>query len=88
MQCRSACSRNRGEVPARSWQGTGDIEIFDAKNPIQLLTTSGRNVLLPGMFVNMAILIEADCVAGDEECPMPYCASKTFVEVISGGKTW
>lgn len=40
------------------------------------------------MFVNMAILIEADCVAGDEECPMPYYASKTFVEVISGGKTW
>lgn len=93
----SACSVEAlvAEIVMRFQQGPskeqvtmGDFEIFSAKNPTQLLTTSGRNVLLPRMFVNMAILIEADCVAGDEECSMPYCASKTFVEVISGGKTW
>lgn len=66
----------------------GDFEIFiNARNNTKLLITSGRNVLLPGMSVNMVIVV-VDFVAGSDECPMPHCASKTLAEVIGGGKTW
>lgn len=66
----------------------GDFEIFiNARNNTQLLIDPGPNALLPGMSVNMAIVF-IDFVAGSDECPSPHCASKTFAEVIGGGKTW
>ena len=64
----------------------GDFEMFNAKDSEQVLTTSGRGQLLPGMSVNMAIILEE--FAGNGKCPMPRCQSKSFVSAIGGGKTW
>lgn len=73
--------------PGKTEVMAGDFEIFDAKNTDQLLTLSGHNVLLPGMSINMAIVLEKEFAEGDK-CPMPHCASKTFVEAVGGGRTW
>ena len=51
----------------------GDFEIFDAKNTDELLTISGRNVFLPEMSIDRAIVLEKEFAEGDE-CPMPHCA--------------
>ena len=64
----------------------GDFELFNAKNAKQVLTISDNNGLLPGMSINMAIVLEKEFAEG--ECPMPHCISKTFVEAVGGGKTW
>ena len=65
----------------------GDFEIFNAKDSEQVLTTSGRGTLLPGMSVNMAIILEKE-LAGNEKCPIPRCPSTSFVNAIGGGRTW
>ena len=75
------------EGPGKKEVMTGDFEIFNSQNTEQVLTTSDCNVLLPGMSINMAIILE-QAFAQDDKCPMPHCASKTFVEAIGGGRTW
>ncbi len=65
----------------------GDFEIFNAKDSEQVLTTSSRDTLLPGMSINMAIVLE-NVFAGDDKCPMPRCLSKSFVNAIGGGRIW
>ena len=75
------------EGPGRTEVMAGDFEIFDAKNADQVLTITGRNILLPRMSINMAIVLEKEFVEGDK-CPRPHCASKTFVEAVGGGRTW
>lgn len=82
------------EIKARFKEGpgvtevmAGDFEIFNAKNTDQVLTISGRNGLLPGMSINMAIILEKEFAEGDK-CPMPHCTSRTFIEAVGGGKTW
>lgn len=65
----------------------GDFELFNAKNTKQVLTISDSNDLLPGMSINMAIVVEKPFAEGDK-CPMPHCNSKTFVETVGGGRTW
>ena len=73
--------------PGKTEVMAGDFEIFNAKNTDQALTISGRNVLLPGMSISMAIVLEKTFAEGDK-CPMPHCASKSFIEAVGGGKTW
>lgn len=73
--------------PGRTEVMAGDFEIFHAKNAEQVLTVSGPNTILPGMLINMAIVLEQEFAEGDK-CPMPHCVSRTFTEVVSGGRTW
>ena len=82
------------EIKARFKQGlgkaevmAGDFEIFNAKNSDQVLTTSDPNGLLPGMSIYMAIVLE-NAFDSNEKCPMPRCASTSFVNTVGGGKTW
>lgn len=82
------------EIRARFKEGhgmaevmAGDFEIFDAKDSEQVLTTSGRGTLLPGMSVNMAVILEKE-FGGDDKCPMPRCPSRSFVNAFGGGRTW
>ena len=75
------------EGPGKNEVMAGDFDIFNAKNTAQLLATSDHNVPLPGMSINMAIILE-QAFAQDDKCPMPHCASKTFVEALGGGRTW
>lgn len=75
------------EGPGRTEVKAGEFEIFNAKNTDHVLTISGRDVLLPGMSINMAIILEKEFAEGDK-CPMPHCASKTFVEAVGGGRNW
>lgn len=75
------------EGPGKTEVMAGDFEIFDAKNTDQSLTISGRNVLLPGMSINMAIVLNKE-FAEDDKCPMPHCASKTFNKPVRDGKGW
>lgn len=65
----------------------GDFEIFNAKNTDQLLNISGHNALVPGMSINMVVVFEKESAKG-EKCPMPYGASKSFVEAVGGRKNW
>ena len=73
--------------PGKTEVMAGAFEIFNAKNTDQVLTVSGRNVLLPGMLVNMAIVLEKKFAKGDK-CPMPHCGSKSFMTAVGGGRTW
>lgn len=73
--------------PGKKQVSAGDYEIFNAKNTDQILTISGHNILLPGMSINMAIVLENEFAAGDQ-CPVPNCTSETFVEAVGGGRTW
>ncbi len=75
------------EGPGKTEVMAGDFEIFNAKNTDEVLTVSGHDVLLPGMLINMAIILEKEFAEGNK-CPMPHCASKTFVEADGGGRTW
>ena len=75
------------EGPGKTEVMAGNFEIFNAKNTDQLLTVSGRNVLLPGMSINMAIVLEKEFAEGGK-CPMPHCASRKFIEAVGGGRTW
>ena len=75
------------EGPGKNEVMAGDFDIFNAEKTAQLLATSGNNVLLPGMLINMEIIF-AQAFTQDEKCPMPHCASKTFVKAIGGGRTW
>ena len=75
------------EGPGKTQVMAGDFEIFNAKNTDEVLTVSGRDVLLPEMSINMAIILQEDFAEGNK-CPMPHCASKSFVEVAGGGRTW
>ena len=75
------------EGPGKTEVLAGNFEIFNAKNADQIITVSGRSVLVPRMSINMAIVLEKEFAEGDK-CPMPHCASRTFVEAIGGGRTW
>ena len=75
------------EGPGKTEVMAGDFELFNAKNAEQVLTISDRNGLLPGMSINMAIVLEKKFAEGDK-CPMPHCSSRTFVEAVGGGRTW
>lgn len=75
------------EGPGKAEVLAGNFEIFNAKNADQIITISGRSVLVPKMSINMAIVLEKEFAEGDK-CPMPHCASRTFVEAVVGGKTW
>ena len=73
--------------PGRTEVMAGDFELFNAKNAKQVLTISDGSSLLPGMSINMAIVLEKEFPEGDK-CPMPCCISKTFVPAVGGGRTW
>ncbi len=73
--------------PGKSEVLAGDFEMFNAKSTDQVITISGRNLLVPGMSINMAIVLEQDFAEGDK-CPMPHCVSRTFMEAVGGGRTW
>lgn len=75
------------EGPGKTEVMVGDFEIFDARNSDQVFTISGRNVLLPGMSISMAIILAKKLPEGDI-CPMPHCASQSFIEAVGGGRTW
>lgn len=75
------------EGPGKTKVLGGDFEIFNAKSTDQVFTISGRNVLIPGMPINMAIVLEQEFAEGDK-CPMPHCVSRTFREAVGGGRTW
>ena len=75
------------EGPGKLEVMAGDFELFNAKNAKQVLTMSDGNGLLPGMSINMAIVLEKEFAEGDK-CPKPHCISKTFVEAVDGGRTW
>ena len=75
------------EGPGKNEVLAGNFEIFNAKNADQVITVSGRSVLVPRMSINMAIVLEKEFAEGDK-CPMPRCASRTFVEAVGGGRTW
>ena len=73
--------------PGKTEVMAGDFEIFNAKDSDQVLTASGPNGLLPGMSVNMAIVLEKEYESSDE-CPMPRCASRSFMNAVGGGRIW
>lgn len=75
------------DCPGKTKVMAGDFELFNAKNTDQVLTASGHNILLPGMSINMAIVLKKEFPEGDK-CPMPQCASRTFVEAVGGGRIW
>ena len=76
--------------PGKTEVMAGDFELFNAKNADQVLTVSDSNGLLPGMSINMAIVLENDEkeFAEGAKCPMPHCNSRTFVEAVGGGRIW
>ena len=73
--------------PGKTEVMAGDFELLNAKNAKHVLTISDDIGLLPGMSINMAIVLEKKFAEGDK-CPMPRCNSKTFVEAVGGGRTW
>ena len=82
------------EIKARFKEGrgskevkAGNFEVFDARNHYELLRASGSNVLLPGVLINMAIVVNKMFNDG-EECPVPCCKSKTFERAVGGGEAW
>ncbi|KAK0506962.1 hypothetical protein JMJ35_010662 [Cladonia borealis] len=74
------------EGPGKTEVLAGSFEIFNAKDADQIIAISGRSVLVPRMSINMAIVLEKEFAEGDK-CPMPHCASRTFVKAIGGGRT-
>ena len=85
-EIRSRFQKGPGKIEVMA----GDFELFNAKNADQVLTLSDGNRLLPGMSINMAIVLEKDEkeFAEGDKCPMPRCNSRAFVEAIGGGRTW
>lgn len=75
------------EGPGKTKVLAGDFEIFNAKSTDQAITISGHNILVPGMSINMAIVLKTEFAEGDK-CPMPHCVSTTFIEAVGGGRTW
>ena len=73
------------EGPSKTKVLAGNFEIFNAKNVNQVITISGRSVLVPRMSINIAIILEKEFAEGDK-CSMPHCASRTFVEAIGRGR--
>ena len=82
-EIRSRFKKGPGKIEVMA----GDFELFNAKNAKQVLTTSDGNGFLPGMSINMAIVLEKEFAEGDK-CPMPHCISKTSVEAVGGGRFW
>ena len=82
-EIRSRFKKGPGKIEVKA----GDFELFNAKNAKHVLTITDDNGLLPGMSINMAIVLEKEFAEGDK-CPMPHCISKTFVEAVGGGRTW
>ena len=85
-EIRSRFKKGPGKIEVMA----GDFELFNAKNADQVLTISNGHGLLPGMSINMAIILEKDEkeFAEGDKCPMPHCSSRAFVETIGGGRTW
>lgn len=75
------------EGPGGKEVKAGRYEMFNTRNTDLLLTATADSSLLPGMSVSMAIVLEKRSEDGDE-CPMPHCTSRTFVDALGGGKTW
>ena len=64
-----------------------DFKLFSTKNTRQVLTISDGNGLLPGISINMAIVLKKEFAEGNK-CPKPHYTSKTFVDTIGGGRIW
>ena len=75
------------EGPGKTEVKAGEFEIFNIKNTDHVLTISGGDVLLFAILINIAIILEKKFAESDK-CPMSHCASKIFVEAISGGRNW
>lgn len=75
------------EGPGKAEVKAGKYEMFNAKNSEQLLTVANNSVLLPGMLVSMAVVLDIKVEDGDK-CPRPQCTSKSFVNASEGGKSW
>ena len=85
-EIRSRFKKGPGKIEVMA----GDFELFNAKNADQVLTIFDGNGLLPGMSINMAIVLEKDEkeFAEGDKCPMPHCSSRAFVEAVGGGRVW
>ena len=75
------------EGPGKFEVSAGDYEVFNAKNSNQVLTNASGVQLLPGMSVYMAIIV-AKQHSKEDECQIPHCNSRTFLETPGGGKNW
>lgn len=76
------------EGPGREQVEAGDYELFNQKNSKQTISSSSfLKTLLPGMRVNMAILIEGASKTL-EVCPMPRCGSQNTEAALGGGWIW
>ena len=84
------------EIKARFREGPGELEvmlgkfeIFDARNTDQSITRSGHNVLLPGMFVNMALVFETTITKSmGIQCPMSQCGSSLCMNAVGLTVIW
>ena len=85
-EIRSRFKKGPGKIEVMA----GDFELFNAKNADQVLTIFDDYGLLPGMSINMAIVLEKDEkeFAEGDECPMPHCSSRAFVKADGGGRIW
>ncbi|KAI0890777.1 hypothetical protein F4806DRAFT_371146 [Annulohypoxylon nitens] len=67
---------------------TGDYELMDAKNRLQILSVESR--LRPGSSIIMAVIVSKpeSAVIANERCPMPLCRSDDTIAVLGGGRQW
>ena len=65
----------------------GDYEIFNARNTAHVLTITENNTLVPGMSVNMAVVVESKAISRGK-CPRLQCPSRIFTDATYGGKIW
>ena len=82
------------EIRARFKQGpgktevmAGDFEIFNATDSDQILTATGDDGLLPGMRINMAVVLNQKFDSSGK-CPVPRCTSTSVVNAVGGGRNW
>ena len=80
------------EIRVRFKQGPGKAEVMaeayelaNANDSRQVLTVADDAMLLPGMSITMAIVVEK---ASNESDQCPSCSSQTFKEIAFGAKIW
>jgi len=74
------------EGPGKTEVSAGHFEILNAKTSTNVLDMAGDSFLLPGMSVNMAIILERKSERG-YKCPVPNCKSPNIYDTL-GWKTW
>lgn len=71
----------------------GHYEIFSATDSEHVLTMSETSMLLPGMSLVMAVILEGPLYFGDSldsggRCPATNCLSTDIVKSPAGGNRW